>query len=111
MTIAMALYSIGLAGVIRDQIAAVSVGHVGGEVLVDLDYEEDSNARVDMNVVATSDGALVEVQGTAEGMAIPRKQFDAMLDAGIRAVASLCERQRAALVAADIDLTVLMKRR
>ena len=90
---AMALHNMGLAGVLCDQVAAISVGHVDGEILVDLDYREDSSARVDMNVVATREGRLIEVQSTAEGAAIERKTFDAMLDAALGAITKLCELQ------------------
>jgi ribonuclease PH len=107
---ALALYGMGLAGLFRDQVAAISVGHVGGGVLVDLNYQEDVAARVDMNVVATHRGNLVEVQGTAEGVAIERSDFDGMVDSAITAIHSLCEIQRKALHAADVDLRVLMKR-
>jgi ribonuclease PH len=78
-------------------VAAVSVGIVKGEVFVDLDYEEDSAAEVDMNIVATGDGRLVEVQGTAEHKSFERKQLDAMLDAGLAAIAKLVELQKEAL--------------
>lgn len=108
---ALALHNMGLAGVLRDQVAAISVGHVDGEVLVDLDYREDSSARVDMNVVATRDGRLIEVQSTAEGVAIERSAFDAMLEAALKAIAQLCELQEVALKAAGADLNILMKRR
>jgi ribonuclease PH len=107
---ALALHSRGLARVIRDQVAAVSVGFVDGEVLVDLDYSEDSRARVDLNVVATLDGRLIEVQGTAEGRAIPRPEFDRMLDAALGAIRELGDRQRLALEAAGADLRILMKK-
>ena len=56
------------------------VGHVGGELLLDLDYKEDSTARVDLNVVATVAGNIVEIQGTAEGEAVPRADLDKMTD-------------------------------
>jgi ribonuclease PH len=108
---AMALNNMGLAGVLRDQVAAISVGYVDGEVLVDLDYREDSSARVDMNVVATREGRLIEVQSTAEGVAIERKTFDALLDAALNAIAKLCELQEQALRDAGADLKILMKRR
>jgi ribonuclease PH len=78
-------------------VAAVSVGVVEGEVCVDLDYGEDSTAEVDMNVVATGDGALVEVQGTAEGKPFPRSDLDRMVDAAIEAIGRLKERQEQAL--------------
>jgi ribonuclease PH len=108
---ALALHNMGLAGVLRDQVAAISVGHVDGAVLVDLDYREDSAARVDMNVVATRTGQLVEVQSTAEGMAIDKKVFDEMLDAALSAIVTLCELQEEALRGAGADLNILMKRR
>jgi len=65
---------------LRRWIGAVSVGHVGDKVLLDLDYSEDSTADVDMNVIATADGQLVEVQGTAEGEPFDRGVHDALLD-------------------------------
>ena len=94
-------------GPLRDQVAAVSVGHVGGDILVDLDYSEDSRARVDLNLVATATGAVVEVQGTAEGEAVPRPALDSLLDAAAAGVATLCQRQRQVLVAAGVDLARL----
>ena len=78
-------------------VAAVSVGIVKGLVVTDLDYEEDSAAEVDMNVVATADGRLVEVQGTAEKGSFARAQLDALMDAGLAGVARLVEAQRRAL--------------
>ena len=82
-------------------VAAVSVGHVEDEILLDLCYAEDSAANVDLNVVATSEGAYVEVQGTAEGEPFPRATLDDMLssaDAGLR---HLFEVQQSALGTAD----------
>ena len=67
------------------QVAAVSVGVVDGRVRLDLPYEEDSRAEVDMNVVATDTGTLIEVQGTGEGATFTRRTLDAMLDIGARA--------------------------
>jgi ribonuclease PH len=78
-------------------VAAVSVGVIGGEVRLDLDYEEDSSAEVDMNVVATGDGHLVEVQGTAEGKAFPRATLDEMVDLGLEGCARLVALQREVL--------------
>ncbi|WP_242346273.1 ribonuclease PH [Anaeromyxobacter terrae] len=78
-------------------VAAVSVGIVEGEVCVDLDYGEDSTAEVDMNVVATGDGALVEVQGTAEGKPFPRADLDRMVDAALEGIGRLKEHQEQAL--------------
>jgi ribonuclease PH len=94
--------------VIRDQVAAVSVGHVDGELALDLNYKEDSSARVDLNVVATKGGAIVEVQGTAEGEAVPRKEIDAMIDLGLVGVQKLCELQAMQLEQAGIDLARLV---
>ena len=65
---------------LKPPVAAVSVGVVGGEVVLDLPYLEDSKADVDMNVVGSEDGTLIEVQGTAEHGTFDRKQLDAMLD-------------------------------
>jgi ribonuclease PH len=70
---------------VREAVAAVSVGLSGGKVLVDLDYGEDSTADVDMNVVVTASGKLVEIQGTAEGTPFSRDEMDAMVDAALRA--------------------------
>ena len=62
------------------QVAAVSVGLLGGEALLDLDYSEDSRADVDLNVVASGDGSLLEIQGTAEGAPFSRGQLNVLLD-------------------------------
>jgi ribonuclease PH len=78
-------------------VAAVSVGMKGGQALLDLDYGEDSTADVDMNVVATSEGKLVEVQGTAEGQAFGRGELDGMLDLALEGIRRLGELQQAAL--------------
>jgi len=78
-------------------VAAISVGIVKGTVVTDLDYEEDSAAEVDMNVVATAEGKLVEVQGTAEKGSFARKELDALVDAGLAGVARLVEAQKRAL--------------
>jgi len=78
-------------------VAAISVGIVKGTVVTDLDYEEDSAADVDMNVVATAEGKLVEVQGTAEKGSFARKELDALVDAGLSGVARLVEAQKRAL--------------
>ena len=82
------------------QIAAVSVGVVGGRVRLDLPYEEDARAEVDMNVVATDVGTLVEVQGTAEGATFARRTLDAMLDSALAGIAELAVLQREALAVA-----------
>jgi ribonuclease PH len=80
----------------RRTVAAVSVGIVGGKVCLDLDYDEDSTAEVDMNVVATGEGELVEVQGTAEGKPFPRGDLDRMLDVAVEGILKLKELQLAA---------------
>lgn len=76
------------------QIAAISVGVVGGRVRLDLPYEEDSRAEVDMNVVATDTGMLVEVQGTAEGATFPRSTLNALLDSALAGIGTLTRLQR-----------------
>jgi ribonuclease PH len=85
---------------VRRSVAAVSVGIVEGEVCLDLDYDEDSTAEVDMNVVATGEGELVEVQGTAEGKPFPRADLERMLDAALDGILRLKQLQEAALRAA-----------
>ena len=82
---------------VRRHVAAVSVGLFDGAVRLDLDYDEDSTAQVDMNVVATGDLALVEVQGTAEGDPFRRQDLDRMIDAALKGVAELVARQARAL--------------
>jgi len=82
---------------ITDHCAAVSVGVVGGELLLDLPYEEDANADVDLNVVMTGSGGLVEVQGTAEGETFDRTQLDQLLDLASAGIESLIAAQRKAL--------------
>ena len=64
---------------VKDSVAAISVGKVDGEVLLDLNYEEDSKAEVDMNVVMTGGGKFVEIQGTAEGGVFTKKEMDALM--------------------------------
>ena len=64
------------------QVAAISMGMVEGRPLLDLDYHEDSNAQVDMNLVGTDAGGIVEVQGTGERSTIDRAQLSALLDLG-----------------------------
>jgi len=82
---------------LRDRVAAVSVGLVAGEPLLDLCYEEDAGAEVDFNVVMTGAGDLVEVQGTAEGEPFNRGQLDAMLDLAAGGIAQLTKIQDEAL--------------
>ncbi len=80
-----------------DQLAAVSVGIVGGQICLDLNYDEDSAASVDMNVVMTGDGRLVELQGTAEGEPFDRRQMDALVDMAQTGIRRLFELQRETL--------------
>lgn len=79
---------------VRDHVVAVSVGIVRGRILADLDYSEDSAADVDMNVVMTGNGRLIEVQGTAERDPFTRDQLDAMLSAGAAAGRKILKVQR-----------------
>ena len=81
----------------RERVAAISVWLVNGEARLDLDYEEDSSAQVDMNVVATQGGGLVEVQGTAEGDPFPREDLDAMIDLAMAGLETLFTAQASAL--------------
>jgi ribonuclease PH len=80
-----------------DSIAAVSVGLIDGEILLDLPYEEDARADVDMNVIATGGGRLAEIQGTGEGTTFSRPELDALTDMALQGIAELGEIQRAAL--------------
>ena len=80
-----------------DSVAAVSVGVVDGTPVLDLDYPEDSSAEVDLNVVATGSGKVVEVQGTAEGEPFDRDVLNQLLDLGLAGCADLSRVQREAL--------------
>jgi len=84
-------------GALKPPVAAISVGVVEGQVRLDLCYAEDRDARVDLNVVMTAGGDLVEVQGTAEGSPFPRQTLDHMLDLAAQGIARLVQRQREAL--------------
>jgi ribonuclease PH len=79
---------------VNDYVAAVSIGIVDGEALLDLDYSEDSHAEVDMNVVMTARGRFIEVQGTAEEKPFDRSQLNAMLELAERGIVALTDRQR-----------------
>ena len=82
---------------LHGQVAAVSVGIVGGVAVLDLDYAEDSQAETDMNVVMNNGGAFVEVQGTAEGHAFRRHELDALLNLAASGIAELFVLQSEAL--------------
>ena len=102
VALAMALRRLSEDGVVpatalADTVAAVSVGIVEGEPRLDLSYEEDATAEVDCNVVMTGSGALVEVQGTAEGAPFDRAQLDELLDLASAGVAELTKIQAEAL--------------
>jgi ribonuclease PH len=81
----------------RELVAAVSVGIHEGTPVLDLDYPEDSRAQVDMNLVATEAGRLVEVQGTAEGDPFAREELDELLDLGMEGIGALITAQKRAL--------------
>ncbi|HNB77434.1 MAG TPA: ribonuclease PH [Rhodocyclaceae bacterium] len=83
----------------KDMVAAVSVGMFGGEPVLDLDYDEDSNCDTDMNVVMTGSGGFIEVQGTAEGAPFSRSELDALLGLATEGIAQLFTKQKAALAA------------
>ena len=94
-----ALDHVGLSRVLSDSVAAVSVGMVNGEPLLDLDYEEDSAAEVDVNVVMAGDGRLIEVQATAERAPLDRAQLDALLDLAAGGIEEIGVAQRDAVEA------------
>jgi ribonuclease PH len=80
---------------LNDAVAAISVGIVDGEALLDLAYEDDSRAEVDMNIVKTGDGRFIEVQGTAEGLPFDRAALDTLLGLADDGIRQLIEKQRA----------------
>jgi ribonuclease PH len=78
-----------------DYVAAISVGIVDGEALLDLAYDDDSRAEVDMNIVKTGDGRFIEVQGTAEGIPFGRQALTSLLDLADIGIQQLVDKQRA----------------
>ncbi len=82
---------------ITDFLASVSVGIVNGEPMLDLNYEEDSTAKVDMNIVMTDGGAFVELQGTGEESPFTRQELNQLLELGERGILQLIEKQKEAL--------------
>jgi ribonuclease PH len=86
---------------IISEVAAISVGVVEGVPLLDLKYDEDSRAQVDMNVVCTGDGRFIEVQGTAEGSPFTGEQMDTLLELAKKGIADLLVRQRQAIEASQ----------
>jgi ribonuclease PH len=95
-------------GVLRELVAAVSVGLIGGRPILDLCYTEDRDAEVDLNVVGTARGAVVEVQGTAEGTPIARETLDRMIDLALGAMPALATEQTRVLRTLDIDIDRLL---
>ena len=93
----LALAAIGRTAALSDSIAAISVGMVDGNAVLDLPYEEDSRADVDMNSVMTGSDGLVEVQGTAEGTPFPRADLNQLLDLAGGGMATLRAVQQAAI--------------
>jgi ribonuclease PH len=97
-----ALWNLKRRGVIekiplRDSVAAISVGLVNNEIVLDLSYEEDSKAEVDMNFVMTGKGLLIEVQGTAEKTPFTKEQFDTMYQYALRGINEITRIQKQAL--------------
>jgi ribonuclease PH len=98
----LALDRFGLSKTLRDSVAAVSVGVVDTEPLLDLDYSEDSRAEVDMNVVMTGDGRLVEVQATAEQEPFSRERLDELLELAAAGIERIAAAQEEAVGAARV---------
>jgi ribonuclease PH len=92
-----ALDRFGLGKALTDSVAGVSLGIVDGEPLLDLDYLEDSRAEVDLNVVMSGDGRLIEVQATAEGERYTREQLDELLDLAAAGIEEIAEAQQRAV--------------
>jgi ribonuclease PH len=92
-----ALDRLGLGRALTDSVAAVSLGIVDGEPLLDLDYSEDSRAEVDVNVVMSGDGRLIEVQATAEGERFSRDQLDELLDLAASGIEEIADAQQRAV--------------
>ena len=115
VALALALRRLLLSGDIKawplgDALAAVSVGIVGGVPLLDLEYEEDRHAEVDMNVVATAGGSLVEIQGTGERRSFRREEMDALVDLAMQGIAQLAAVQAEALRPAMLEVTEVLAR-
>jgi ribonuclease PH len=112
VALALALWRLARAGelarpVLRDMVAAVSVGHLSEGHALDLVYTEDSTARVDLNLVATARKSIVEIQSTAEGEAVPRADIDAMISLALDGVVSLVGVEKQVLLAAGVDAAAL----
>jgi ribonuclease PH len=99
VALARALNKFGMAHLLLGRVAAVSVGVVGGQLLLDLNYGEDSTAEVDMNIVMTDNDGFVEVQGTGEQKAFDREQMNRMVDLAAAGIHQLFDLQQAAIEA------------
>jgi ribonuclease PH len=107
VALALALGKVGVRA-LRESVAATSVGALDGVGhALDLCYREDSRARVDLNVVATATGKIVEVQGTAEGEPVERRDVDAMVDLALAGTAKLTQIQHEALTRGGVDLRAI----
>jgi ribonuclease PH len=95
---------------IRDQVAAVSVGVLRGTPLLDLEYVEDQVAEVDMNVVATAGGSLIEIQGTGERRSFRREEMDALVDLAFKGIRELAATQDAALAGTMAEVNDVLSR-
>ncbi len=99
VALARAMRRVGMAHLLVGQVAGVSVGISGGQLLLDLNYAEDSSAQVDFNVVMLDSGDFVEVQGTAEHKAFSREQMNQMVELAGAGIRQLFELQKAAVEA------------
>src|SRR5579859_2007900 len=97
VALARAMQRFGMGHLLAGQVAAVSVGMVGGQLLLDLNYAEDSTAEVDMNVVMMDSDRFVELQGTGEQKAFSREQMNQMVDLAAAGIRQLYELQRQAI--------------
>jgi ribonuclease PH len=114
IALAMALDGLRRRGLLRSEkvlrapVAAISIGLVGGAARLDLDYIEDRDAQVDLNLVATEHGDIIEVQGTAEEAPMRRDELDALVSLGLSAMPKLVKEQRRVLAEANVDLSRLL---
>ncbi|MBX3200211.1 MAG: ribonuclease PH [Labilithrix sp.] len=113
VALALALAKLKAAGklterVLREPVAATSVGFLDDALALDLVYLEDSRAEVDLNMVGTRSGKVIEVQGTAEGAPVPRKEIDAMMDLALAGIHQLTHVQEKALAGAGVELAALL---
>lgn len=87
---------------ILDYVAAVSLGIVKGESMLDLNYEEDSSAEIDMNLVMTGRGRIIEAQATAEKMPVTREKFDALMNLGVKGIQKIIALEKQVLESRDV---------